>query len=89
MCAARSIAPGKSAWKEGRVVENSTHSIIRKYGGFGRGKQSRQPVVPLWTDFPVDPCRSELTSDRRIHAQSDRRLLRRKALNVIARSHSK
>jgi hypothetical protein len=39
-------------------------------------------------DFPADPCRSELASDRGIHAQSDRRLLRHNALNVVMGSHS-
>jgi hypothetical protein len=50
------------------VVETSTHSVIRKYGGADHGKQSCQPEVPPWTDSPADPCRSELTSDRGIHA---------------------
>jgi hypothetical protein len=45
-------------------------------------------VVPPWTIFFADPCRSELASDRGIHEQSDRRLLRRNALNVVMGSHS-
>jgi hypothetical protein len=45
-------------------------------------------VVPLWLDFPIDPYRSKLASDRGIHEQSDRRLLGCNALNVVMGAHS-
>jgi hypothetical protein len=73
---------------KGLVVETLTHSVIRKYGGSSCGKQSFQLKLSLWMDFPVDPCQSELTSDRGMHAHSDRRKQKRKAVNVVSRSHS-
>jgi hypothetical protein len=66
------------------VVETSAHPINGRRGGSG----AVSPWYPCGADFPADPCRSELASDRGIHAQSDRRLLRRNALNVVIRSHS-
>jgi hypothetical protein len=54
------------------VVETSTHSVIRSM----EEPTVENRVVSRGTpvdDFSAGPCRSELASDRGMHAQSDRR----------------
>jgi hypothetical protein len=70
------------------VVETSAHSINGRHVRSDRGDLTINPWYPCGQISLQKPCRSELAFDKGIHVQSDRRSLQRKALIVVARSHS-
>jgi hypothetical protein len=68
----------RSVNEKGVVVETSTHSINRRHGGSGRGDKTVSPRYHDGRFFLQAHAELSLRSDRRIHAQSDRRMRRRK-----------
>jgi hypothetical protein len=46
----------RSVNEKGVVVGTSTHSIIRRHGGYGPQRQNCQLEVPQWMIFPIGPC---------------------------------
>jgi hypothetical protein len=87
-CQASPLILMKVVNEMGKVVETSFHHINRKHGRTGHGSRLSAQSSPVSKFSCKAHTDLELTSDRRMHVQTDKRRCRRKALIVVARSHS-
>jgi hypothetical protein len=71
--------------EQGLVAETSSQSINTRHGSYGKGDRIVSPRYYDKRFLLAGPYQYELASDRRKHAQSDKRRCRRKYLDGMVR----